>query len=194
MTRRHAPARPPHATVRPTRALHRDAAALLLAATALALGLAVYTLARPPRGAWLWPAAWTWPVLMPTALPPALQACLGCLPSAMHGLAFALLNLVLLHGGNARPCRCAPVWAVCCGWCLLGLLFEAGQHPRLAQGIADALRGGDAPAVWLEPVARYFTRGTFDVLDLAATVTGCAAAGCLWHGAGRRQANARSKA
>jgi hypothetical protein len=159
---------------------------VLLAAAALALGVAVYALARPPHSAWLWPAAWSWSALPQAALPPALQACVGCLPSAAHGFAFALLSLVLLHGRNAPPCRGIPVCALCGGWCVLGLLFEAGQHPRLAHGIAGALRGGGAHASWLEPVARYFTRGTFDALDLAATVVGCAAAGWTWHRAGRR--------
>ena len=93
----------------------------------------------------------------------------GYLPAFVHVYAFILLTVVFCPW----PAR---VWAICGLWWGLDSLFELGQHPALAPGIAAAL-----PAWWqhvplLDHAANYFLHGTFDPLDLLAIALGTFAA------------------
>jgi hypothetical protein len=93
------------------------------------------------------------------------------LPSLVHPFAFSLLAAASL------PRRARWHLAACAAWCVINLLFEAGQHaawsPLLASWLGDGL------------LADYFVHGTFDLADVAAIVAGSLlAAACLnvWRG------------
>lgn len=100
---------------------------------------------------------------------PLLRALAPWWPSAAHVFAFGLLTVAALPAG-AHWRR-----AACLGWGATNALFELGQHPRIAQRLADALGGQgswpraiDLPAYWIQ--------GTFDRADLAACAAGALAA------------------
>ena len=69
----------------------------------------------------------------------------------------------------------------CAAWCAIDLGFEAGQHPVLADALGRAFQAESGPMRWL---AAYFTHGTFDPADVAATVVGAAAAAALSYAVG----------
>jgi len=141
-----------------------NAKLVLIAAASLALGALVYVLDRPAATAYLLPQqlSFAGPHIWFGALD-------GHLPEFVHVYAFILLTAAL------GPLT-VPLWAICGFWWGLDSLFELGQHPALAPGIAAAL-----PAWWqhmplLDHTANYFLHGTFDPLDLLAIALGTLAA------------------
>ncbi len=139
----------------------RTPARLLTAAgvTALLAGALIYVLWRRPDSAAL--------------LPPALQLDLagkppliGQLPALLHAYAFTLLTVAALGMNRRRAAMAAGAWAA------LGCLFETGQLPVVAQWVSRALAGIEGGG----PFSAYFTRGTFDPLDICATALGALAA------------------
>lgn len=168
------------------RGLHRPVASatvglLTLGALALLLGCWVYASAREPSRS----------LLMPTLPWPPGRSGFGplaqWLPSAMHALAFSLFTAVALPPG-----RLAWRYAGCALWALLGLLFEFGQHPWLAPGLAAAARQLLGDNLLATALARYVLAGTFDPGDLLATVLGAGLAALILsaghHGTGAHHA------
>ena len=151
----------------------RARVALLLAAiggAALLLGVLVYLADRRggsavwlPSGAWSQGAA----TLFGTAG--------AWLPSFVHPFAFALFTVAL------RPVTGAPALRICAAWWAVNVVFELGQWPAAAAGIAAALQAGFGQAWPARALANYFVRGTFDRVDLLAATAGAVAAAWVIH-------------
>jgi hypothetical protein len=143
--------------------LARSAAAcwgLVVALTSLAAALAVYDLTRAL------PPALLEPLRVPGIALPLPAWLSSSAPSFFYTLAFALLT-----GLAAVPARARRH---CLAWTALALGFELAQLPSLAAPIAAWLSRALPPPLW-QTTAAYWTAGTFDPNDLAAT----AAAGLL---------------
>ena len=147
-----------------TRLLARPSTLAALGGVLLVIGLAVYLGDRPPGHAMLLPA---WPR-------PSGGAWFGSvgpwLPSFIHPFAFSLLTVAAL-GPSRRP-----RYGACMAWGAVNAAFELGQLPQVAASLGPALRES-APAS--RALADYFTRGRFDLLDLAAVALGSVAAAAL---------------
>ncbi len=141
----------------------REVALGSIALASLALGVLVYLTDRAAGSAWL--------------LPP-VEALAGrhwfgvvsrWLPSAMHAFAFGLLSAALLP---PRPPQHA---LACASWVLVDAAFELGQHAAIAPRLSAWLESA-WPAVFAQPLVRYFRGGTFDPADLGAALLGGVAA------------------
>ena len=82
------------------------------------------------------------------------------LPSFLHAFSFSLLSVIIL--GAKRK------WILfsCIFWFLLELLFELGQMPFFSDKIISL--GVNKYSL----IGRYFSFGTFDILDLLASLLG----------------------
>jgi hypothetical protein len=137
---------------------------LALGIFALTLGLVVYLTDRDPAHAMLIPTVGTLSSRHP------FGAVGGWLPTFVHALAFSLFSAAVL------PPAPRPAYWACALWGGVDVAFEFGQHPLASAPLAETLQaafGSLQPAHWL---ANYFVRGTFDVGDLAAAVSGSLAA------------------
>ena len=134
--------------------------AFLLATLFLVAGIVVYVL---DRGATVYFLA-AWP-FGPAA--PAIFGPLGShLPTLLHPPIFILITAAIL-----RPWpRTLP--AICAAWFTVECLFELGQMTPFDTRIAATM------SPWLDSVpivritADYFTRGTFDPLDILSIAIG----------------------
>jgi len=118
---------------------------LVTGAIAIAAGLSVYALLRPVRIP-----------LIPSALHFAASesywpALFGAVPSVIHAFAMSLLTAACL-----RPQR-RNILIACLTWCVIDLVFEAGQRTT----------------------SRFFPAGTFDPLDVLAILLGATLAGVV---------------
>jgi hypothetical protein len=133
------------------------------AVAVLAFGAVFYMVGRPVGHAYLLISA---PQFLKTPIP-SLGGIGGWLPSFLHVFAFTLLTTALLSRRSLRASA-----GVATAWCVTDALFELGQHPAVAPLIAAALPTWFAGVPLLENTGPYFLRGSFDPLDLAATVAG----------------------
>ncbi len=134
---------------------------------ALALGVAVYLFDRNPRHVYLLPA---W--LSASAAHSATFGAFGAwLPSFLHTYAFAILTALAL-GATPRA-----VLAGSLIWWGIGSLIELGQLPAVSQHIAALAPAWFDGRPVLENIVPYFTHGTFDPRDMAASAAGAALAG-----------------
>jgi hypothetical protein len=134
---------------------------------ALGLGLAVYVADRDGSGAALVP------VVAAMAGVGWFGAAGAWLPTFTHTLAFSLFSAAAL------PARSPwPVFA-CAGWCAVNVAFEMGQHPALQRPLADALIATGGANAEVRLLARYFSLGRFDPLDIVAAIGGALAAGAF---------------
>lgn len=131
---------------------------LAIAGISLAAAVAVYSLVRihPPQ--LLQPLQATQPAF-------AAQAGLfGSLPSLLYTLALGLII------GSFASTRASARWH-CLSWLFIALVLELAQHPAIAAPVSAWL-----PALLPEPaweiIGPYWTRGSFDPLDLLATFAG----------------------
>jgi hypothetical protein len=125
---------------------------------ALAAGAGVYLLARAPGSSYL-----------PGGLGLGAGSLAGSAPSLLHAAAFTLLSAASL-GFTRRQ-----LVASAAGWTFVGLAFEALQHPTVAQALwprPGALAGAGFGDRVVALVAGYAHGGTFDPLDLLATLLG----------------------
>ena len=143
---------------------HRQVAVGLFA---LLAGVALYLADRPPEQVYFlrWmPRA----VSLRGVLPEGLGGTGGSLPAFLHVFAFSLLTAGVL------ACRRPGCLAVCLAWLAVNAAFEWGQkYGVFASGLVPRFFEG---IPFLENTRRYFLRGTFDVMDLAAAAAGAAAA------------------
>ena len=137
------------------------------AVAALALGAAFYVANRPAAHSYLLTSASRF-FGRPVQLPGGIG---GSFPSFLHVFAFTLLTTAALSRHTVRASA-----AVAAAWCATDALFEFGQHPAVAPLIAAALPEWFAGVPLLENAGSYFLRGTFDPIDLAATMVGAAVA------------------
>jgi len=146
-----------------------------LAVGLLVLGTAVYLLDRTPGSAWLIPAAWQAGGGGDGRGGGTVFGALGrWLPSFVHAFAFAVLTALVL------PRHPASVPAACVGWALVDTLAEVGQHAAVSAPLAAAIESwlgpGPVGTSIARPLARYFTRGSFDVADVIAGLAGAVVA------------------
>jgi len=92
------------------------------------------------------------------------------LPSFVHPFAFSLFTAAAL------PSRWAPRYGACIAWFAVNAAFEVGQHPLVRSHVATALDEGFGHAALVQPLANYFLRGTFDVIDIVGAALGAVAA------------------
>jgi hypothetical protein len=143
---------------------HHPVARVAIAGIAMAVGLLVYVTDRSNMHAWLIPMG-------PRHSSAPLFGTLGqWLPSFVHPFAFSLLSSAVL------PPKSTPAYGACAAWCAVNLLFELGQHRGVSTRVAAALHSGFGSTLAVRSVAGYFTRGTFDVGDVAAVILGSLAA------------------
>lgn len=125
---------------------------------ALGAGGAVYLLARESGTTYL-----------PGGLGLGVGQLAGSAPSLLHAAAFTLLTAAAL-GPTRRN-----LFAAAAGWTLVGLAFEAIQHPAVADALwprPGALAGEGVVDRVVALLAGYAHLGTFDPLDLLATLLG----------------------
>ncbi len=139
--------------------------ALATAAVALAIGAACYPLLRPALG---------------------LNAVTGALPAALHAFAFAVAFAVTLRPWPAARNATLIAWAgVLAGFECLQLAGAgapvAAALAAVAPQAADAAAGTavDAAAGAVGRLLAAHLAGTFDPLDVLASLAGCAAAAAL---------------
>jgi hypothetical protein len=139
--------------------------ALLVAtgAVMLSIGVFVYVADRGATQAWRLPRFGALTGLH------AFGALGQWLPSFVHPLAFSLFTAAAL------PPSSVPRYGVCAAWAAMNVAFEIGQHAWVSARLAAALEG--VPLA--RPLARYFTQGTFDRVDIAAALLGALAAGLV---------------
>ena len=131
----------------PTRQRGPEIKMLFLATLLLAIGIMVYALDR--AGAVHFLPDWT-------AAPTGTDH----LPTFLHPLVFILITAVVL-----RPwLRLLP--AICATWFAIECLFELGQMAPFDSRIAAALPSWFDSVPVLRITADYFTRGTYDPLDI----------------------------
>jgi apolipoprotein N-acyltransferase len=147
----------------------RPAMLALIAALALALGIIVYVTDRDTSRAMLIPSIATF------AGSKVFGALGQWLPSFLHTFAFSLFTAAVL-----AP-RSVARYGACIAWGAINVGFEVGQHPLVSARLGDALR--DRLVGWplVEPLNRYFVRGTFDWGDIAAALFGASVAGAVLH-------------
>lgn len=140
---------------------------LFIGTVVLFLGTGIYLVSRPGDSAYFLRYN---PFDMPS--PPVISGTLGdivrALPSFTHVFSFILLTAGLVRTGNRGHI------VICAGWCIVDCLFETGQRygTVIAAIIPDWFQG----IPFLENTANFFRLGTFDPIDLAATIIGTAAA------------------
>lgn len=138
----------------PTRQHRPEIGMLFLATLLLATGIMVYALDR--AGAVYFLSDWT---TAPTGT--AIFGPLGDhVPTFLHPLVFILITAAVL-----RPWpRLLP--AICAAWFAIECLFELGQMAPFDAHIAAALPSWFDSVPVLRITADYFTRGTYDPLDI----------------------------
>jgi len=147
-----------------------------MAIICLSLGIAVYCLARSQPPAFLAPMLATRSELV------ALTGIFGSAPSLLYTLA-----LGLIIGCCAAPRPSAKFH--CLAWTGLCVLLEISQHSylsaRVLSGLGDLLADSS-----LQLVSPYWSRGTYDPVDLLATLAGGLLATALIVRATKEKANA----
>lgn len=152
----------------PKRHYAPEARLLLLATAFLCLGVLVYALDRGDPAYFLpqWLSAG--PVLETGLLGDSL-------PAFTHTLAMILVTAaVLWPWPGSLPANCA-------GWMAVEWVFEVGQASPIDQGIAAALPGWFEQVPLLDAAGDYFLSGTFDLLDLLASLLGAFLAYLIVH-------------
>jgi hypothetical protein len=149
---------------------------LIFAGFCLALAIAVYCLARSHPPEILAPFSATHSQLA------AITEIFGSAPSFLYTLA-----LGLIIGCCAAPRPSAKFH--CLAWTALCVLLEISQHSNLSARVLSGL--GDLLAdSSLQLVSPYWARGTYDPVDLLATLAGGLLATALIVRATKEKANA----
>lgn len=134
--------------------------ALLLATLFLVAGIVVYVLDRGAAVYFL--AAWPFGPATPSIFGPLGNH----LPTFLHPPVFILITAAIL-----RPWpRTLP--AICAAWFTIECLFELGQMTPFDTRIAAAMSPWLDSAPIVQITADYFTRGTFDPLDILSIAIG----------------------
>lgn len=133
---------------------------LWLAAVVLGLGVLVYALDR--GGTVYFLPDW----LARTAGPSVFGALGAHLPTFVHPFAFALITAVILQPAPRQ------LSLICGAWFVIECAFEVGQWSPLGQRIAASVPAWFDGVPLLEATGAYFSRGTFDPLDILSIALG----------------------
>ena len=133
-----------------------------IAALSLSAAVAVYCLAR------YYPPALLEPLQATQSILAARPELFGSLPSLFYILAMGLL---------VGCCATTPAGARlhCALWIGLALVLELTQHPLIAVPLSSWFAGTLGDSVWTL-IGPYWLRGSFDPVDMLATVVGGAIA------------------
>lgn len=140
---------------------------ILIGFCGLVIGLLVYLVSRPPEFTYfIWASGLK--ISLYDRLPNLFGWLGDVLPAFLHPFSFSLLTAGVLC------CRRRGILYTCVIWFLIDLTFELGQKysALTSRLLPDALVG--IPV--LENAKGFFTRGTFDPLDIASIGVGCFAA------------------
>lgn len=140
---------------------------LAAALSAILVGLMVYLFERPAESIYFFAL-----VSYSTIPNYGLLGVIGqWLPSLVHTYAFILLTVITV-GNGSRVIFISSLF-----WMGIGWLFEVGQHPTISAQLIKNIPEWFSGIPLLENIANYFQYGTFDPLDLLATLAGAVAAG-----------------
>jgi hypothetical protein len=154
-------------------AMHTTTASRLgIATLSLSAALAVYCLARIYPPALLEPLQATLPALA------AQTALFGSLPSLLYTLAIGLLIGCCASTPGAARLHCLL-------WLGIALMLELAQHPLVSAPVSERLYDMVTESTW-QVIGPYWTRGSFDPLDLLATLIGGVIALVLFGAANRK--------
>ena len=139
---------------------------IIIGSAALFLGCLIYLFQRPRDTYFL--SLMKLPDTSYHWNPPILNLIGGVLPAFLHVFAISMIIGGLLH------CSKRGYLMICCTWFFINALFEFGQKWAIS---ASALipRFFDNIFV-LENMRNYFLKGTFDFLDVFASLLGAGAA------------------
>ena len=132
---------------------------------ALLLALVFYALLRADGTVYLLPVQVT--QVLPTV---GTGLALGSIPTFLHVFSFVLLTVAV-----ARPKSATTCVAIACGWCIVNVLFETGQHSGIAPLIDQILPASFDSVPLLENISPFFLNGTFDPTDVLAAALGAVA-------------------
>jgi len=136
---------------------------ILIGLIVLLLGTLVYLIDRSPDKTYFIHKSFV-NISLHNTLPNLFGFIGNSLPSFVHVFSFILITAGLLQ------CKKRGCILICIGWFLLDCAFELGQEYKLwSSKIIPDWFGG---ILFLENTKNYFTRGTFDYLDLAAITAG----------------------
>jgi hypothetical protein len=143
-----------------------EAYQLAAALSALLLGLLVYLFERPAESVYLFSI-----FSYSSTQHYDLFGIIGqWLPSIVHTYAFTLLTVIAVGNGR-RIILTSSIFWVGIGW-----LFEWGQHPTVSAQLVKHIPEWFSGIPLLENSANYFQYGTFDPVDLLASLAGALAA------------------
>ncbi len=153
--------------------MHTTTASRLgIAILSLSAAMAVYCLARIYPPALIEPLQATLPALA------AQTGLFGSLPSLFYSLAIGLLIGCCASTPGAARLHCLL-------WLGIALMLELAQHPLVAAPLSDRLHDMVTESTW-QVIGPYWTRGSFDPLDLLATLAGGVIALVLFGAASRK--------
>jgi len=132
------------------------------------VGALVYLFDRSGADIYFIPEWWT----LANGTPTLFGALGQSLPSFAHTFCFILLTSALLTPWQIPPLK------ICLAWCGTEALLESGQADPFAARIVDMLPAWLADWPILQNVPGYFSRGAFDLADLAAIGLGGVVAWC----------------
>lgn len=137
----------------------------VLACAVFMLGAMTYVLERPTDAV---------PFFSAISLAHLLSSVFGpigeSLPTFAHVFALSVLTTVWL-GGDKRAAVSA-----CLNWFAVDTAFEIGQHPQIAEWVAQFIPRWFQRLPILEQADAYFLSGTYDTWDLVSIAVGAAAA------------------
>jgi hypothetical protein len=143
-----------------------------IAILSLSAALAVYCLARIHPPALLESIQLTLPALA------AQTTLFGSLPSLLYTLAIGLLIGTCASTVYAARLHCLL-------WLGIALMLELAQHPLITTAVSDRLHDLVTESTW-QVIGPYWTRGSFDPLDLLATLVGGGIALALFGASSRK--------
>jgi hypothetical protein len=152
---------------------------LAAALSALLLGLMVYLFERPADSIYLF-ALFSYSSTQHYDL---LGIIGQSLPSIIHTYAFILLTVIAVGNGPRIIFTSSFLW-VGIGW-----LFELGQHPTVSAQLIKHIPEWFSGIPLLVNSANYFQYGTFDPLDLLATLVGALAAWATYQMTRQKECN-----
>jgi len=136
---------------------------ILISLTVLLLGTLVYVVDRPPNQTYFVYKSFV-NISLHNTLPNLFGFIGNSLPSFIHAFSFILITAGLLH------CQKRGCLIICACWFFIDVIFELGQ--KFSSLASKIIPDWFAGIPILENTKNYFTRGTFDYLDLAAITAG----------------------
>lgn len=107
--------------------------------------------------------------------PPAESVLWGAFPTFIHTFSMILILVGILSLQGREILAASLLWVG------VEVLFEFMQMPSLAEEVVNLVPDWFSNYLLLENIAPYFTKGTFDWIDLISILVAAMAAGYLSH-------------